>query len=598
MIRSNSISPAVLFGTLFCAPIAAQVTQRVSVDSGGIQGNEDSDGWSISADGRFVAFESYASNLVPGDANGTWDVFVRDRISNTTTLISVNSAGRQGNDRSEYPSISADGRFVAFRSFATNLVPNDMNGVPDVFLHDRQSGVTTCVSVSSGGAHGNAYSDGPSVSADGRFVAFYSGASNLVPGDTNENGDVFVRDLLSGTTELVSISSSGAQGDNWSWNPSISGDGRFVAFQTRATNLVPGDTNASEDIMVHDRISGTTTRVSVNSAGVQGNGNSRFPSISSDGRHVCFLSEATNLVTGDTNGSDDVFVHDLQSSITTRVSVNSAGQQGNSQSFPGQLSADGRYVAFSSLSTNLVPGDTNGFSDGFVRDRRTGMTARVTVSWSGGQVDDHTGADAISADGRFVVLGGRASNLVQGDTNGVDDAFVRDLQADGFVSLCDPGTADVMPCPCSNPPSDLGRGCDNSAGTGGAALSASGIAYLSVDSLALTTSGETPNALSVVMQGNGAVPAGVVYGQGVRCVGGTIIRRLFIKQAVAGSITAPNFAAGDPPVSARSAAKGDVIQPGQSRWYLVYYRDPVVLGGCPASATFNATQTGQVTWWP
>jgi len=153
----------------------------------------------------------------------------------------------------------------------------------------------------------------------------------------------------------------------------------------------------------------------------------------------------------------------------------------------------------------------------------------------------------------------------------------------------------VIACPCANPPGGAGRGCDNSSATGGAALSASGVAYLSSDSLVLTTSGERPTAFSIVLQGNTLLANGVVYGQGVRCVGGAL-KRLFSKNAVAGGITAPDFGAGDPSISARSAAKGDVIMAGQSRWYLVYYRDPVVLGGCPAGSTFNATQTGQVTW--
>jgi hypothetical protein len=155
----------------------------------------------------------------------------------------------------------------------------------------------------------------------------------------------------------------------------------------------------------------------------------------------------------------------------------------------------------------------------------------------------------------------------------------------------------VIACPCSNPPSGPGRGCDNSAATGGASLAASGSAYLSIDSLAFTTSAERPTATSVLLQGTALAPNGVVYGQGVRCVVGTL-KRLYLKLAVAGSITAPDFGAGDPSTSVRSAALGDVILPGQSRSYLVYYRDPTVLGGCPASSTFNATQTGQVTWWP
>jgi hypothetical protein len=200
----------------------------------------------------------------------------------------------------------------------------------------------------------------------------------------------------------------------------------------------------------------------------------------------------------------------------------------------------------------------------------------------------------MSADGRFVSIASIASNLVVGDTNGTFDVFVHDRDGAGFTSLCDPSSGGVIDCPSSNPPSGSGHGCDNSAMTGGAVLSASGIAYLSMDSLVFTTSRENPSAFSIVMQGNAGIPGGVILGQGIRCLGRTIIGRLFIKLASGGSIVAPDFGAGDPTVSARSAVRGDVIKPGQSSWYLVYYRDPTVLGGCPASSTFNATQTGRV----
>jgi hypothetical protein len=191
-----------------------------------------------------------------------------------------------------------------------------------------------------------------------------------------------------------------------------------------------------------------------------------------------------------------------------------------------------------------------------------------------------------------------ATNLVPGDTNHFEDAFVRDrFGSPTFTSLCDPGVGSVVDCPCSNPPGGPGRGCENSSGTGGASLSGSGGTYLSSDSLVFTTSGEGPTAFSLVIQGNAVVANGVIYGQGVRCAGGTF-KRLYAKNAVVGSITVPNFGAGDPAVSARSAAKGDLIQPGQSRWYFVVYRDPIVLGGCSATSTFNATQVGHVSWSP
>jgi hypothetical protein len=204
---------------------------------------------------------------------------------------------------------------------------------------------------------------------------------------------------------------------------------------------------------------------------------------------------------------------------------------------------------------------------------------------------------SISRDGGFVIFASHASNLVGGDTNGFEDVFVHDRNATRFTSLCDPGVGGVSACPCSNPPASTGRGCDNSSATGGASIAAAGVAYLSTDSLVFTTAGERPTATSILLQGNALAGSGVVYGQGVRCTGG-VLKRLFTKAASGGSITAPDFGAGDPTVSARSAAKGDLILAGQSRLYLVFYRDPIVLGGCPAASGFNTTQTGRISWMP
>jgi Tol biopolymer transport system component len=399
-------------------------TTRVSVASDGAQGNSGSWCPSISADGRYVAFQSYASNLVPGDTNGVLDVFVHDRLTGQTTRVSVASDGTQGNGDSGCPSISADGRYVAFASLASNLVPGDTNGTWDVFVHDRLTGQTTRVSVASDGAQGNSGSWCPSISADGRYVAFQSYASNLVPGDTNGVLDVFVHDRLTGQTTRVSVASDGAQGNGDSECPSISADGRYVAFQSYASNLVPGDTNLVRDIFVHDRLTGQTTRVSVASDGTQGNDHSRFPSISADGRYVAFASLASNLVPGDTNGKQDIFVHDRLTGQTTRVSVASGGAQGNGDSEFPSISADGRYVAFQSYASNLVPGDTNLVPDIFVHDRLTGQTTRVSVASDGTQGDSYSFGSSISADGRYVAFASYASNLVPGDANGDIDVFI------------------------------------------------------------------------------------------------------------------------------------------------------------------------------
>ena len=320
----------------------------------------------------------------------------------TTTRVSVSSTGAQANDGTfDFPAISADGRYVAFSSLGSNLVPGDTNGTDDVFVRDRVAGTTSRVSVSSTGARANLSSRGASISADGRYVAFVSGASNLVPEETNVYVDVFVRDRVAGTTSLVSVTSTGAPADDESCcGTSISADGRYVAFNSLASNLVLGDSNLADDVFVRDRVAGTTRRVSVSSSGAQANSFSVAPSISADGRYVAFVSYASNLVPGDTSRSVDVFVRDLVAGTTTRVSVSSSGAQAMGSSDMPSTSADGRYLAFVSLASNLVPGDTNDTDDVFVRDQVAGTTSRVSVSSTGGQGSGLSFLPSISDDGR------------------------------------------------------------------------------------------------------------------------------------------------------------------------------------------------------
>ncbi len=402
---------------------------RMSVDSSGTEANGDNNGVTISADGRYVGFYSDGDNLVTGDTNGVADTFIHDMLTGTTTRISVASDGTQGdNESDETPAISADGRYVAFSSHATNLVTGDTNATQDIFVRDTVNNTTTRVSVDSSGTQGNSNSYTPlSMSADGRYVAFSSSATNLVTGDTNAAQDVFVRDTVNNTTTRVSVDSSGTQANigSSSWAPSISADGRYVAFHSTATNLVTGDTNAAEDVFVRDTVNNTTTRVSVDSSGTQGNGNSSWSSISEDGRYVAFHSHATNLVTGDTNARRDVFVHDTVNNTTTRVSVDSSGTQGNSgsESMSLSLSSDGRYVAFTSDATNLVANDINGMADIFVRDTLNNTTIRINLDSSGTESDADSHSAVISADGRYVAFISDATNLVTGDTNAIGDIF-------------------------------------------------------------------------------------------------------------------------------------------------------------------------------
>ncbi len=352
---------------------AAHVTRRVSVGPGGAQANGSSHRPAVSAHGRYVAFSSFASNLVPGDTNGSFDVFVRDQLTHQTRRVSVGPGGAQANSYSDNPAISAHGRYVAFSSFASNLVPGDTNGTFDLFVWDRTTQVTRRVSVGPGGAQANDSSFAPVVSADGRYVAFYSWASNLVPGDTNGTGDVFVRDLRAGgETRRVSIGPGGAQANDFSYDPAISADGEHVAFTSDASNLVAGDTNGTADVFVWGGLAQVTRRVSIGPGGAQARDASFAPAVSAQGRHVAFYSWAPNLVTGDTNDTTDVFVWDRRVHATRRVSVSADGAQANDSSFSPAISAHGRHVAFDSWASNLVSGDTNDTADVFVRSSPVG----------------------------------------------------------------------------------------------------------------------------------------------------------------------------------------------------------------------------------
>jgi Tol biopolymer transport system component len=409
-----------------CNLAAAQRTERVSVNNNGVQGKGFCSWASISADGRFVAFQSVSDNLVTGDTNLTDDIFVRDRLNGVTERVSVDSSGTQGDQASYMPAISADGRYVAFTSDADNFVAGDKNHASDVFVHDRVTGTTECVSVDSSGTLGDLYSGYSSISGDGRYVAFTSYADNLVPGDTNAGTDVFLRDRQTGITEIVSVDPAGAPGDAPSGGAtSITADGRYVAFGSLATTLVAGDTNGISDVFVRDRQAGTTDRVSVDSSGAEADDASIPGSISSDGRFVAFGSVANNLVANDSNGVQDSFVRDRQAGTTTRVSVDSGGAEGNGVTYFASISADGGLVAFESDSTNLVPNDTNACTDVFVHDLATGTTERVSVRSDGAQANDRSVGPEISDDGRSVVFISNASNLVANDTNGNWDTFVR-----------------------------------------------------------------------------------------------------------------------------------------------------------------------------
>lgn len=405
-------------------------TTRVSLSSSGVQGSDFSDMPAISDDGRYVAFVSYASNLVSGDSNFYPDVFVRDTQTNTTTRVSVATGGTQTGGNISAIAISGDGRYVAFSSDANNVVAGDTNGIYDVFLHDRDTNTTTRVSVDSAGnqSDGNT-SDYAAISDDGRYVTFYSDATNLVADDLNGITDLFLHDTQTGTTSRVSMDENGGEANGQTYYSAISGDGRYIAFSSYA-NLVSEDGNVAEDVYLYDAQLDVLKLVSKNSVGDAGNGSSSQPSISSDGRYVSYNSSALNLVAGDTNGHNDAFLYDNNTDTTTLVSVDSSGVQSDGFSYSGSVSDDGRFVAFASDGTNLIASDTNLTTDIFLRDTEKNKTYRISTSTDGIQTDDASYIAypfAISGDGKKVAYASYATNLVTQDINTYADIFLATL---------------------------------------------------------------------------------------------------------------------------------------------------------------------------
>ena len=349
------------------AAAAAKHTQRVNVSSAGVQADQGSasNPPAVSANGRYVAFASSATDLVPGDTNGFEDVFVRDRKLHETSLVSVGPGGVQGNGSSFGGSISPNGRWVAFESVATNLTAATTGGAQNAFLRDRKLHTTSLVSVGPAGP-GNGFSFDPVMSADGRYVAFDSTATNLVPHDVNGASDVFLRDRKTHKTSILSVNSAGVRGNGNSYTPSISANGRWVAFATDAPNLQGKGIGQYTQVVVRDRAAHKTSLVSLDTSGARGEGDSMEPVISANGRWVAFQTIAL-LVGSDGNLSYDIYLRDRTAHRTVLVSLSSAGVQGIGDSVMPGISADGRYVAFLSEAANLVPDDTNGLQDVFVR---------------------------------------------------------------------------------------------------------------------------------------------------------------------------------------------------------------------------------------
>ncbi|KAA0583491.1 calcium-binding protein [Azospirillum sp. B21] len=404
--------------------------ELASSDAEGVGGNSNSSAPVISADGTKVVFQSSASDLVPGDTNGQYDLFLKDLTTGAITRVNTAADGTVAQGTFFRYTLSSDGTTVAFASDAEFLVPNDTNGTFDVFVKDMVTGQVTLVSQTAGGVSANGFSTSPALSADGRIVAFESRADDLVPGDTNGQGDIFVKDLSTGAVTLASLTADGAQTNDFSASPKLSADGSKLVFTSAATNLVPGDVNGEMDTFLKDLTTGQVTLVSQSADGTQPNRLSGGMGLSDDGSKVVFVTAADNLVPNELNDTDDVFLKDLATGTLTLVSQTAAGVQSNGWSGDGDVSGDGTKVVFVSSATNLVPDDTNGLPDVFMKDLTSGEITLVSLSPDGltGSGANWGDAATLSSDGSRIAFTSAAPDLSPDDANGpLLDVFVATL---------------------------------------------------------------------------------------------------------------------------------------------------------------------------
>ncbi|HYG73694.1 MAG TPA: hypothetical protein VEK08_01575 [Planctomycetota bacterium] len=425
----------VFFNEVYAGEVNNKLVSRAAGETG-VVGNAASVAPDITPDGRYMVFESIATNLLPGVSGR--QVYLRDLQTGAVELISKNTSGAPGNGSSYQAHVSADARYVSFSSSASDLVAGDTNGFDDIFLRDRQTGTTTKISLTSTGGQTNGPSFQSRITGDGRFVMFESRATNLVPGDTNAMGDGFLVDRTNGTIERVTLTSTGgeiiASPGGRNETTGISDDGNLIVFLTDAdaSNIVPNDTNNAQDVFLRNRAAATTIRLSVNAQGQEGNDHSLFPSISRDGNTIVFTSYASNLVDGDTNGVSDVFMLNRTTGQLTRIT------NGNGDCAQVTVSGDGRFVAFASNASNLVSDDDNAFGDQFLYDDTTKTITLLSRSSDGRPGNGSSGSqklpgrqvfccDAhVSVDGRFVSYDSQASNLVVDDNNAASDVFLHD----------------------------------------------------------------------------------------------------------------------------------------------------------------------------
>ena len=576
------------------APLAlAQTTNRFPMSNGLVPPANPGANSDISGDGRFVVFTSAADGLVPGDTNGRYDVFVFDRLLDRLELVSAAFGGGNADDDSGSPAITPDGRFVAFSSEATNLLATPATMQSACYLRDRSSGALELVSVMTGGGLPPFQRTGsPHLSDDGRFVVFTSNGT-FVPEDTNFNSDdVYLRDRVASTTTLMCpppplpLSNPGSGGSY------ISGDGRFILFSTSGKHFA-FDTNNTGDIFLRDRVAGTLEIVSLTPSGVTGNLSSGGARCSRDGRFITFTSQATDLAPGGfaINPGLDAFLRDRLTQTT--VCLSQAVPPATSTdgiSLATAISADGRYVVFDSDASNLITGDTNGVRDVFRYDTQQHVMERMSVTSVHLQSNGASDSSCISADGSAVSFDSVATNLVVGDTNNAVDVFVREPANETGIPFCygDGDANGGPPCPCDNAVvPGVRRGCVNSTGNGGS-LRATGTATLSGDHVTLAAAALPASTFALFLQSPSYVGAGLGeagYFDGVRCVGTNFVR-LGTRQTVGGVAA---FGAPSTPLS----LLGGIGAP-TTAFYQVVYRNNA--GFCNFLA--NSTNAVAIVWKP
>lgn len=404
-------------------PPTGFTTEALSQSVDGTLGNGRSQNQSMSLDGRYVVFESDADNLVEDDTNGVSDIFLHDRETGEIRRITVNEQGEQANGPSWNTAISHDGMRIAFESSATNLVDIDTNGVTQVYVIATWFNSVELLSVNNAGEAGNGPSANPSLGRVGVHAYFDSAATNLVNNDINGHRDVFMRDLFTRRTTLVSVTSSGVQGNGDSTNPYVGEHHAAMTFISEASNLVPGDTNGVTDIFFRSSIR-QIERISISSTGEQANAASTGHAVlSEDLRYVVFASQAMNLTNDTTNGRWNIYLRDRVAGATSLISRGVNGEPANGDSLQPEMGLDGRFIVFSSNADNIVAGDTNGRRDVFLYDTMTNSMDLVSLHTWGQQGNGDSLNPMVTTDGGFVAYDSVASNLIGDDSNNSADVF-------------------------------------------------------------------------------------------------------------------------------------------------------------------------------